>query len=262
MANSAEAARAIDAVANRLLAIVSRILARLASELGALDTDGDGTLANSGDNERSVLDMRRRVFEIAVEMGLDTIDDEAEAAAARIAAATLRDLQADGAVSAETLAKVDAAVRLPLQRLRRIWQGTADDIKFAADEAVVAALPISDLVDRVEQLLRLAITRSTSAIDAAIMGAMRAATVGATEELEDDEILYLYDGPPASDQKIRPFCEQHVGQVFTLEALNKLDNGKGQPKPVSNYLGGYNCRHTLSPIDREQAIDQGLTIHE
>lgn len=54
---------------------------------------------------------------------------------------------------------------------------------------------------------------------------------------------FFYAGP--STGNIRPFCLAHVGKTRTMEEWNSLDNGKGQPKPVSEYQGGYRCRHSF-----------------
>jgi hypothetical protein len=43
----------------------------------------------------------------------------------------------------------------------------------------------------------------------------------------------------------RPFCRAHAGQIFTLEEIERLDNGQGLP--VRESCGGYNCRHYWVP---------------
>lgn len=55
---------------------------------------------------------------------------------------------------------------------------------------------------------------------------------------------YLYDGTIIATT--RDFCRERVGRVFTLEELEAMDNGQGLP--VIPSLGGYNCRHYLTPI--------------
>ncbi len=42
---------------------------------------------------------------------------------------------------------------------------------------------------------------------------------------------------------MRSFCANNYGKVKTIEEWNKLSNG--QLSPVSQYMGGYNCRHVL-----------------
>jgi hypothetical protein len=63
--------------------------------------------------------------------------------------------------------------------------------------------------------------------------------------------LFLYRGP--RDVKNRPFCAEHVGKTLTAGQIGQLDNGKGQPKPVSIYGGGWNCRHVWTPVVADEA---------
>lgn len=58
-------------------------------------------------------------------------------------------------------------------------------------------------------------------------------------------ILYFrFTGPV--DSKTREFCLEWVGRVETLDFWAMLENPTG-PNPVSEYRGGYNCRHRLLP---------------
>jgi hypothetical protein len=76
-------------------------------------------------------------------------------------------------------------------------------------------------------------------------------------------MVYGYGGP--IDRITRQFCRDHATattkQVYTRAALNRLTN-PGQPGPVSVYLGGYNCRHSLQPMTREQATAKGYEVVE
>lgn len=58
--------------------------------------------------------------------------------------------------------------------------------------------------------------------------------------------VFVYMGP--ADVKLRPFCRQHVGKVFTKPQIDALDNGQ-----MPNVLltgGGYNCRHTFLALSK------------
>lgn len=59
----------------------------------------------------------------------------------------------------------------------------------------------------------------------------------------NDVTKYIYVGP--DDNKTRPFCHNHIGEIKTEAEWNKLDNG--QINPVFVYAGGYNCRHAIVP---------------
>jgi len=47
----------------------------------------------------------------------------------------------------------------------------------------------------------------------------------------------------------RPFCLRCIGRVFTLEQIQKMDNG--QLSPVKIYAGGWNCIHSWLWVDPE-----------
>jgi hypothetical protein len=55
---------------------------------------------------------------------------------------------------------------------------------------------------------------------------------------------FLYSGP--KDKKNRDFCSERVGKTFTLAEISKMNNG--QSLPVLEFLGGWRCRHVLSPV--------------
>ena len=57
----------------------------------------------------------------------------------------------------------------------------------------------------------------------------------------------LYVGPV--DGVTRPFCLKHVGKVYRLSDVRKMDNGQGLD--VVTAKGGYNCRHSWNYISDE-----------
>ncbi len=63
---------------------------------------------------------------------------------------------------------------------------------------------------------------------------------------DPEDTPYLYSGPV--DGKVRPFCKEHVGKVYTRAEIDKLDNG--QLPNVFLTGGGYNCRHTFHAVSR------------
>ncbi len=68
---------------------------------------------------------------------------------------------------------------------------------------------------------------------------------------DNDIERFKYVGPTGGN--IRPFCLEYVGKIKTMDEWNELDNGKGQPKPVSEYQGGYRCRHSfVGVIDEDE----------
>lgn len=68
----------------------------------------------------------------------------------------------------------------------------------------------------------------------------------ATEVLGDDPLM-IYVGP--FDLLTRPFCRKHIGKVYRLSEVKKMDNGQGLDVVTSK--GGYNCRHTWSYVSED-----------
>jgi len=69
---------------------------------------------------------------------------------------------------------------------------------------------------------------------------------------------YLYAGTLIADS--RPFCEARSGRFFTTEEVQKWASLKGwqgrmagtNSSTIFIYRGGYNCRHQLWPVAKEQ----------
>jgi len=83
-----------------------------------------------------------------------------------------------------------------------------------------------------------------------------------------DVEYYLYQGTIIADT--RPFCEARSGRFFTKEEVQKWPNLKGwqgrmagtNSSTIFIYRGGYNCRHQLWPVAKEQyeaAKEKGRT---
>lgn len=64
---------------------------------------------------------------------------------------------------------------------------------------------------------------------------------------ESDINKFRYEGSTGGN--IRDFCKNHVGKIYTLEQIKKLDNGQGLS--VQYYCGGYNCRHRWVAVVEE-----------
>ena len=54
---------------------------------------------------------------------------------------------------------------------------------------------------------------------------------------------FEYVGSPVPE---RDFCKEHLNKTYTLEEIEKLDNG--QHLNVMTFAGGYNCRHFWLPV--------------
>lgn len=65
---------------------------------------------------------------------------------------------------------------------------------------------------------------------------------------------YLYTGP--RDGITRPFCDVLINLVVDEKQMNKLNNNQGRPVRIS--CGGYNCRHSWSPVTESFIEAAGL----
>jgi hypothetical protein len=68
--------------------------------------------------------------------------------------------------------------------------------------------------------------------------------------------LYLYTGP--RDGITRAFCKPLINKVVNEQQMARLDNGQGLPVKLSG--GGYNCRHSWSPVSQGFVDAAGLTM--
>lgn len=85
-----------------------------------------------------------------------------------------------------------------------------------------------------------------------VAGFQRSLTLNKSDELGITH--YLYSG--GLIETSREFCRERDGLIFTRDEVNNWDNGQGLPADI--YLGGYNCRHELLPIDKQTAERLGL----
>lgn len=65
-----------------------------------------------------------------------------------------------------------------------------------------------------------------------------------------DDQAFLYVGPV--DSRTREWCLEHVGLVFTRDAIDRLDNGQLPNVFLSG--GGYNCRHSFLAVSDPQLV--------
>lgn len=66
--------------------------------------------------------------------------------------------------------------------------------------------------------------------------------------------FFEYMGP--EDRITRPFCDKIVGKVFTRAEIEKMDNGQTGAGSVMIHGGGYNCRHSWNPVERDWFSDE------
>lgn len=120
------------------------------------------------------------------------------------------------------------------------------DVRGAVLDSVVAGVAVNPL-----DILSTAEGRNfanlATEINTTLMAYQRIVHFEKADKAGIDKFLYV--GP--DDDITRPFCAEHVDQIFTRDEIDAMDNGTDLP--VSIYCGGYNCRHHWRPVSDELA---------
>ena len=105
-----------------------------------------------------------------------------------------------------------------------------------------AAVPLNTVMSNLQTRMNSAQGRQLTEIKTKISqyGRGLTAIAGAAAELDH----YLYTGP--MDGITRPFCRALVNKVVSDRQMARLNNGQGLAVKTSG--GGYNCRHSWSPV--------------
>lgn len=201
--------------------------------------------------QRAIATMRDRALEEARTVAMATAVSEAQRVGVTF--------------SPRTASLVEAIVADRIAEITTVFGDAALEVGRAARVVMATTADANTFVDRVSAALGSTRSQALSAVDSVAMAAGRQVTIIDAEVAgvrADVGIVYGYGGP--IDSITRPFCRRHAtvesGEVYTLQALNRLDNGAGQPKPVSVYLGGYRCRHFLVPMTRAEAERRGHVV--
>jgi len=108
----------------------------------------------------------------------------------------------------------------------------------------------SQIVSEVQRITGTFQARAETIANTALSQAQRAYTIESARFLpSQEEVLFGYDGP-SSD---RGFCAEILGKAFTREQIARLDNGQGLPVLTSG--GGWNCRHSWTPLAGRAAAE-------
>jgi len=147
----------------------------------------------------------------------------------------------------------DVSRRAQLTFLRDADRAVSDVLKsfnkgLAGLFQQAASTPISprDMAKLAGQLLDAPLSQARTISSTALAGLQRRVASEAAGGLPEDEggTWWIYLGP--DDDATRPFCRTLVGLAVSDSNLLRLKNGQGLP--VRDYGGGYNCRHSLTPV--------------
>lgn len=112
----------------------------------------------------------------------------------------------------------------------------------ASLQSISVGVPVAQALTPLAQRLEQSTGRQLTVARTQLASVGRSAQASAAAELELD--LYLYTGP--RDGVTRDFCRPLINKVVDEKQMRRLNNGQGLP--VKTYGGGYNCRHSWSPI--------------
>jgi hypothetical protein len=107
---------------------------------------------------------------------------------------------------------------------------------------LVVNVPLSTVMSNMQKRMQRAEGRQLTEIKTKLSQYGRSITAIAAVEADIDH--FLYTGP--NDGITRPFCDALVNKVVTSKQMRRLDNGQGLSVITSG--GGYNCRHSWSPV--------------
>ncbi len=256
MASPSEEADAARARLELLRVTLERRIRSLALKLRSRDGE---LLRDEMVNAASV---RAQVLAAIRAVGLQ-VEETLEERAARAAAAALKASSgARDGFAAEAGPELEAIVGGQTAGVAASFRWAHDIVRQSIDRGIATSARMEELIDVLAVTIDTSFLRASSAVDTAIIGAGRAVVVRQAERAGaegGEEMVFRYIGPRGGN--IRPFCKEHVGRVFTRAALDRLDNGKGQPKPVSVFCGGFGCRHSLAPLVRAD-LDEGVDVIE
>ena len=147
------------------------------------------------------------------------------------------DLTADGlpeldSIQAQLVSQVFDDVILP--DTKKAIRGALTSIALDVPDEII----MSDL----NRALSSSTGRQLTEVKTAISQYGRSITAAVADAAELDH--YLYTGP--LDGITRPFCKVLVNKVVTSSQMRALRNGQGLAVITSG--GGYNCRHSWSPV--------------
>jgi len=117
-----------------------------------------------------------------------------------------------------------------------LWKATVDGI--------FSARPVDAILQDLGDVLYYTAPQIRTLYDTSIsIFARQAEALGVPP---DAERPFVYTGP--NDTKVRPFCKQQLGKVFTRAKIDELDNG--QLPNVFLTCGGYSCRHAWTAVSK------------
>lgn len=244
---SNQVAKTADALSATFAKELSRVQRDLERELLKLLTRVEGNSRTAVALAARGLKLRKQIRDVLTAAGYDDLADTATLGALERMSEAMAGLRVAQQVSQFTSADLTRIEALKeLARMDVLAQG--DEIGIAVWRSVLQGLYsqrnpaeiIEDLADGLDKDFAEVSTLYDTATS--VFGRQ----IEALKSTDEPDELFAYTGPV--DAKIRPFCKQHVGKVYSRAEIDKMDNG--QLPNVFLTAGGYNCRHQFTAISK------------
>lgn len=239
---------ALAAFSRELEMVLARLTAEVRRLIRQLDVSPAGRLESTQRNLRRALRLRQDLLKALDQMGYRQVVLRAtDAPLDQLARQILRADQV--AIARPTVEMVAALKEIRAADLFQVGAEIAQQLWRTVVDGVLGVRPVVDLVDDIADLLDISARRARTVYDTAVSTFSR--QVGQLGTTGEPDELFFYVGPV--DDRVREFCLERVGKVFTRDEIDDMDNG--QLPNVMLTGGGYNCRHQFR---RVSALDQEL----
>ena len=141
---------------------------------------------------------------------------------------------------------INAMQKMNYDTIASIGQQATDKLYNAIYQGLITDTGLNEAIPMIRAIAEKEIGEKLSYIktvaDTEMMKFNRTVINSIAEQTGWNERLYI--GPV--DGIIRKFCLKHVGKVYSIEKIKKMDNGQLPNVLVTG--GGYNCRHTWTAV--------------
>jgi hypothetical protein len=238
-------ARVADAVSAAYATELARVLRDLEGGLRRLAIDASQGSVSAMVRAVRAAKLRKQITTALEAAGFKRLAETASSTYLDTVLAQVLVMQQAAQVAAFTSAdmtKILALKELAQRDLLHQGAAIAHAIWRTLAQGLFAARPVADLIDDLADALDDEQRAARTLYDTAVSVFGR--QVEAMKAEEGDVFAYL--GP--ADTKLRPFCREHVGKVFTRDEIHALDNGQLPDCFLTG--GGYSCRHQWIAVSK------------
>lgn len=202
-----------------------------------------------------LLTLRRdQLLELIVRSGLGLAVDDFIDAQGKITEAALETIRV--IVAGAEISDIPDVEAVGIAAAQNVFEDVILPDSLAAVRSALQSMTVgvaqSSAITSLEQALKSSTGRQLTVARTQLSSYGRSVTASAAQKYKLD--LYLYTGP--IDGITRDFCRPLVNKVVDARQMRRLDNGQGLAVLTSG--GGYNCRHSWSPITESFLEAAGL----